>query len=624
MMSSSDSGKVFRRLVSVEDALEIIFSHAEDFQLDVEEVDIQHANGRMSAENYYSQIDIPGFDRAAFDGYAVVSKDTYGASDLKPVSLAVAGKILPGEKPTISVKPGTAVVVATGSAIPPGADSVVMVEHTFRSGSTVLVKKPVNPGENIYPSGSDIPKGSLIVPKGKVMGISDIALLASSGYRKVKVYRKPVVAVISTGKELKSPGEILHVGEVYDVNTYTLASMLIEHGCKPLTYGIVPDKLENIKEVLLEALRNTDLVLISGSSSAGPGDIVYKAVEVLGGKILVHGVATKPGKPFMFGVVGGKPVFGLPGYPVSCLTSFLRFVAPLLSVLTGKKYHKFKPFSAKLSRRVYAAKGRRHLVPVALVKSPREEITVTPVPGGSGTISLLSLSDGYIEIPEMVEYVEKGDTVMFTPFGDLFSGLTIGGPWCPTVESMIGFLYDSGVPARLLRIGRLESIEVLKAGGLHIAGYPRVNGETPYPTCVRVGGFRRRVGFILKDKNVQSFQELGGLTIGVGGEGRYLHDMLIRKAVEFRIEESALNVRVYRTLSSAISALMSGNVDAVFGFESTAVGSNLSFSFLLWDVYEFYTTERFLNVDLVKRFIRILNDNRFRSFLKELPGVEPL
>ncbi len=625
MTSSSDSGKVFRRLVSVEDALKIIFRHTEGLQIDVEEVDIQYANGRISAENYYSKIDVPGFDRAAFDGYAVVSKDTYGASDLKPVSLVVTGKVLPGEKPAISVKPGTAVVVATGSAIPHGADSVVMVEHTSRSGSTVLVKKPVNPGENIYPSGSDIAKGSLIVPRGKVMGISDIALLASSGYRKVKVYRKPVVAVISTGKELKMPGEILHAGEVYDVNTYTLASMLMEHGCKPLTYGIVPDRLENIKEVLLEALRNTDLVLISGSSSAGPGDIVYKAVEVLGGEILVHGVAAKPGKPFMFGVVGGKPVFGLPGYPVSCLISFLRFEAPLLSILTGKKYHKFRSLRAKLSRRVYAAKGRRHLVPVAIVKSPRgEEITVTPVPGGSGTVSLLSLSDGYIEVPEMVEYVEKGDTVMFTPFGGLFSGLTMGGPWCPTVESMIGFLYDSGVPVRLLRMGRVEPIEVLKAGGLHIAGYPRVNGETRYPGCVMVGGFRRRLGLIFRDKNFQSFQELVGLTIGVGGEGRYLHDILIRKAEEFRIDESAFNVRVYRTLSSAIGALMSGDVDAVFGFESAAVGFNLSFSFLLWDMYEFYTTERFLNVDLVKRFIRILNDNRFRSFLKGLPGVEPL
>ncbi len=610
--------------MSIEDALKIILSHAESLQPGIEDVDIKLANGRRIAENYYSQIDIPGFDRAAFDGYAVISADTYGASDLNPVSLTVIGEILPGEKPTISVKPGTAVVVATGSAIPPGADSVVMVEHTFRAGSKVLVKKPVNPGENIYPSGSDISKGSLIVPKGKVLGISDIALLAASGYGKVKVYRKPLVGVISTGKELKPPGETLHVGEVYDVNTYTIASMLTEHGCKPLTYGVVPDRLENIKEALVEALRSTDVVLVSGSSSAGPGDMVYKAVELLGGKILIHGVAAKPGKPFMFGVVMGKPVFGLPGYPVSCLISFLRFVAPFLSVLTGIKRGKYRSFDAVLSRRVYAAKGRRHIVPVALVKSPMGKSIVTPIPGGSGTISLLSLSDGYIEIPEMTEYVEKGETVRFTPFGGLFNGLTMGGPWCPTIEAIARFLYDSGVPARLLRMGRVESIEVLEAGGLHIAGYPHADGEPAWYAGVKVGGFRRRIGLISKKEVKLRFEGLKGLTIGIGGGGRYLHDMLLRKAGEIGIEESAFKIRVYRTPSSALRALMSGDVDVVFGLESTAVGFNLSFNLLMWDVYEFYTSDQFLNVDLVKRFIRILNGNRFRSFLKRLPGVEPI
>ena len=266
--------KIFHKLVTIEEALELIKKHVDLSPLGVEEVDLLKASGRVLAEDIIAKVDLPPFDRSEMDGYAVIAEDTYGADEDSPIKLKVIGKIEAGDKPKVAVEKGCAVEISTGAPIPPGANAVVMVEYTRQIGDVVEIFKPVAVGAHIVYAGSDLMIGEKILRRGTLLTPREIGVIAAVGISKVKVYRKPKVAIISTGSELVPPGSSLPHYKIYDVNTYSIAAGVKEAGGEPIPLGIVGDDITEIRKMIEKAAEKTDLVLISGGTSAGIGDLV--------------------------------------------------------------------------------------------------------------------------------------------------------------------------------------------------------------------------------------------------------------------------------------------------------------------------------------------------------------
>ena len=402
------------------------------------------ALGRIASTDFFSPLDIPPFDRATMDGYAVVASDTFYADENNPSTLIIKGYIQAGEFPSHSpsqyVEKGYCTGISTGAPIPKGANAVVKVENAFeyedamaveggekgKKTKKVKIYKPVAPAENIMLLGSDIKRGEKIVRNGTTLTPRETGVLAACGLKEVFVRKKPSVAIISTGNEIVAPGARAHLepGKIYDVNAQTLSDSVRETGCVPLFLGIAPDSLKEISAKLKESLaKGADVIIISGGTSAGVGDLLPTAIEELG-EILVHGVDIKPGKPFILGMVQGKPVFGLPGNPTSALITFNLFVAPLLRTISsihphnyeedGKRKTKRIKAKAKAALRIFSEPGRNEYVLVNLVKMkpPEEEnFFAYPILSGSGAITTLSKADGYIFVEKGKEIIEEGEEV---------------------------------------------------------------------------------------------------------------------------------------------------------------------------------------------------------------------
>jgi len=407
------------------------------------------ALGRIASTDIFSTLDIPPFDRATMDGYAVIASDTFYAAEDNPSLLIVNGYIQAGEFPSPSqyVEKGYCTGISTGAPLPKGANAVVKVENTSdyeegegegggeknRNIETVKIYKPVAPAEHIMLAGSDIKRGEKIVVKGTRLTPRETGVLAACGIREVEVRKKPSVAVISTGNELVAPGTqatTLEPGKIYDVNAQTVCDSVREacsgSGCVPVFLGVAKDSLEDLSAKLNESLaKETDVIIFSGGTSAGAGDLLPTAIEMFG-EILVHGVDIKPGKPFILGMVQGKPVFGLPGNPTSALVTFNLFVAPLLRRISGEYFYKGREGKQNLERRkkvkataavrIFSEKGRNEyvLVKVNLAKTkPAEEgnLLAYPILTGSGAITTLSNADGYIFVEKGKEIVEEGEEV---------------------------------------------------------------------------------------------------------------------------------------------------------------------------------------------------------------------
>ncbi|MEM3712965.1 MAG: molybdopterin-binding protein [Thermoproteota archaeon] len=395
--------KTFRLLVSLEEALRLVYSRIKQVEA-VEEVDLDEASGRVSAENVKAPFDVPLFDRSAMDGYCVRAEDVYSANQFNPVRLRIVGSVGVDEEPKISIKPGECVQVATGSIIPEGGNAVVMYEHTERVDDEILVYKPVYPGENISKKGSDIPEGKEVVKEGDYLNASKIGILAALGIGKVKVYKKPSVLIIPTGNELAKVGKRKSPTQVYDINSHTLAAIVKENGGIPIIHDIVPDDEREVEKALEKGSEN-DLIVITGGSSVGAKDIIYDVLNRRG-EVLFHGVQVKPGKPTIGTVFNGKIVLAMPGHPTSCLSNAYLFLRPVLRRLARLPEMNPRVVKARLARRVVATLGRRLFLTVKLIGGEAE-----PVFKESSAITSMAEADGYIIIPENADTIEKGDWV---------------------------------------------------------------------------------------------------------------------------------------------------------------------------------------------------------------------
>ena len=393
-------------------------------QLDSELVSIESALGRVASTDIFSPLNIPPFDRATMDGYAVVASDTYYCSEDAPATLIVKARIRAGEVRSEDIERGFCMGISTGAAVPKGADAVVKVENTMEiereDKDVVKIYKPVAPGENIMLAGTDIKRGEKIVTRGTTLTAQNTGVIAACGLTTVKVYKKPTVAVISTGDELIMPGENLTPGKIYDVNARTLSDSIRECGSVPLSLGIVRDRKEEIRNKIKEALRmGADVIILSGGTSAGGGDEVPVAIAEVG-ELILHGVDIKPGKPFVLGMCHDKPVFGLPGNPTSALITFNLFVAPLLRAISGSgsiqnqnqqpKQKRRKKVKVKTACRIFSEPGRNEYLMVKLVHE-NGNLVAYPILSGSGAITTLAKADGYIYMGKGREIIEEGEAV---------------------------------------------------------------------------------------------------------------------------------------------------------------------------------------------------------------------
>jgi len=397
-----------KALISLEEAMRIAMNLVRPIERK-ETVPILDALRRVSAEDVRSPIDVPLADRAAMDGYAVVARDTFPAGKFKPVTLRRIETLYADGVPRKRVASGRCTEVATGSTLPKGADAVVMVEDTERERDLVKVYSPVHPGENISGQGEDIARKSLVVGEGEVLTPAKVGALAAVGMPRARVYARPRVSILTTGDEVVPPGRPIRAGQVYDINSHTMASVVRENGGDPISLGRVSDRLESLRSALKKALAN-DLVVFSGGSSVGEKDIIVDVLRSMG-ELLFHGIAVKPGKPTVLGRVDGKAVLGMPGYPTSCLSNCYMILAPMLRRMARLPPPHECIVEVPLAKRVVSAIGRVEFHTVRIVDGQ-----AVPAYKESGAITSMAHADGYIEIPANVDLLEKGETVRVTLF----------------------------------------------------------------------------------------------------------------------------------------------------------------------------------------------------------------
>ncbi len=637
---------IFHELKRVDEALKAIAGYVRT--MPVERAGLLAAYGRVLAEDVYAPIDVPPFDRATMDGFAVRAEDTYGAHDESPRVLRLVGAVDAGDEAAGEVNPGEAVEVATGAPLPRGADAVVMVEYTSTRNGHVYVYRSVVPGENVLHTGSDIMLGELVLRRCTVLGPREIGVLAALGMDAVPVYRPPRVAVISTGNELVPPGQRLGPGKVYDINAYTISSSLMSLGAEPHYLGIVRDDEEEIRRAVDGAASSHDLVLLSGGTSAGLADLTYRVLEELGPPgIIVHGLKVKPGKPTVVSVTrGGTLVVGLPGYPSSALVIFHLVVAPILRMMTCRGPEKEAEVEAVLASRIEGGRGRRTLYPVSLVETPRG-LMAYPLSAESGAITTVARADGYLEIHENVEYLEEGEKVSVR----LFSG------YRPAEMHVIGshdialdrILVGAGVAAKTINVGSFGGLEAVRRGDADIAGIHLLDEETgtynvPFlegrgiRNAVLVGGYLREQVLMFPRGNPKGISGIRDLLRGDiiivnrqrGTGTRMLLDSHLRRLareIGVTFEELTGRIRGYwseaKTHTAVAAAVAQGRADVGVGIRYAADMYGLDHITIGWERYDFLVNTASLNRPALARFLEYLRGGA-RDVIADLPGYRPL
>lgn len=371
----------------------------------VEQVALLEADGRVVARDLVADRDVPPFDRAAMDGYAVIAEDTFGANRFEPRALRCIEQVFTGHVPTRRLERGACTEIATGAPLPQGADAVVMVEETDKDETgEVRVFTPVYPRQNVSRRGADIAEGQALVARGQTLNPSRIGALAAIGIADLTVFARPRVAILSTGNEIVEPGQPLAAGQIYDVNKYTLSSIIRRHGGVPRHHPTAADTIEDLERAV-DACLAEDVVVFSGGSSVGERDLILD-VLLKRGEVLFHGIAVKPGKPTVFGRIDDKPVLGMPGYPTSCLSNGYMLLVPLLRRMARLPDYRPRTIVAPLAQRIVSTTGRHQFYTVRLVDG-----LAVPAFKASGDITSMSQADGYIEIPAQTDIVEKGERV---------------------------------------------------------------------------------------------------------------------------------------------------------------------------------------------------------------------
>lgn len=408
-----------RQLKTLEEARRILWkalpARLREGRFSARPTPISEAVGRALDEDVICPTDLPPFDRSIMDGYAVRAEDTFGASEGLPAYLKLVGQVAMGEEPTISLSHQQTAGIPTGGMLPTGADAVVMVEHTQPWGEdTIEVLRPVAPGENVVRRGDDVEEGEIILSAGHRLRPHDVSALAGLGIAEVMV-RRARVGVLSTGSELVPHTADTAPGQIRDMNGPALQAAVRLHGGEPVDLGIVTDEPDAIRSALERGLAGVDLLLVSGGTSVGVEDVIHEIIDSLGEPgVLVHGLAVKPGKPVIIGLVGEAPIFGMPGHPTSCLIIFRELVAPILRTGGPERAGAQETVRARLTRNFASQAGREEFLPV-LLEEGEGGWTATPLLGPSALISTLVRANGLVRIPAAAEGIYADDEVEVEP-----------------------------------------------------------------------------------------------------------------------------------------------------------------------------------------------------------------
>jgi putative molybdopterin biosynthesis protein len=612
-------------------------------------VSLDDARGRILARDAVAGVDVPGFDRSNVDGFAVRAADTFGAEELQPVTLATADLTLAaGERPPIDfeVQRQTAVPIATGAVVPRGADSVVMVEHTEASEEHVMVSRAAVPGGNVSFAGSDVGRGEVVIRQGARLRARETGVLAAIGMAQVSVIKRPRVAVVSTGNEIVAPGDPVSVGEVFDSNQRILLDSIAELGCEPVACGIVPDdetRLETLLDSLLDGDDPVDVILLSGGTSKGEGDVNARVVGRLADRhpsspgVLVHGVALKPGKPVLLSVVADVPTVVLPGFPTSAVFTFHEFVAPLLRRLSGLGPETSQTVDAVAPMRINSVPGRTEYSLVDLVEGP-SGLAAYPLGAGSGSVTAFGRADGFIRIPATTEYVAEGApvTVKLIDAAVRPADLIAIGSHCVGFDHLLGLLAGDGWRVKSIPVGSTAGLAALARGEGDVAGVHLLDeasgiyNESFLPQGVRlVPGYGRRQGIAFRGDDplgqVEGLDELTSLLRESGrrminrnpGSGtRILIDSLLGGSQPDGYLHQA------RTHYAVAAAIEQGRADWGMTLDTVASAAGLGFHFVADERYDVAVREDRWERPAVAALRGFLGDPKARGDLTGLGFVE--
>lgn len=494
--------------------------------LEAENVPLAEAHGRVLAEEIAAPVDVPGFDRSNMDGFAVRAADTFGASEESPITLRLNPEIIStGIVPRLSVEPGTATAIATGGMLPRGADAVAMIEHTNVDGMTLRLIRPVSPGANVSFAGTDVGRGETVFRRGELLASRATGVLAAIGVATIAVARRPRVAVISTGNELAPPGIALRSGQVFDSNNTMICDAVRELGGEPVPLGIIPDDFPKLEMAVRQAIESCDVVLLSGGTSKGAGDMSYRVLERLGPPgIVAHGVALKPGKPLCLAAAtrdGHRPipVAVLPGFPTSAIFTFHEFLAPVIRCLAGRRHEPNGIIPAKLPLRVNSERGRTEYLLVSLMARTDSETgpstpnyTAYPLGKGSGSVTAFSRADGFIVIPRQREYLEANENVEVHLLDAMIrpADLVVIGSQCTGLDFLLSKLHAEGVTTKFLAVGSTGGLEAAKRGECDLAGIHLLDPATgeynrPFltPDLELIRGYGRLQGIVFRPGDIR-------------------------------------------------------------------------------------------------------------------------
>ncbi len=603
--------------------------------LGAEIVPLADAWQRVLSEDVLAPVDVPSFDRSNVDGFAVRAEDTYGASEEQPRRLAInAESLAPGVQPAMKVAPGTATLIATGAMLPRGSDAVVMVEQTDAQDGQLLVKRPVTPGANLTFAGTDIGRGETVLRRGDLLTSRETGVIAALGVAQVSVVRRPRVAILSTGNELIAPGTPMAPGLVYDSNATILADAVRELGGEPIVLGIVADDRALIETKLRESLA-FDVVVLSGGTSKGEGDLCYRVVAELGPPgIVVHGVALKPGKPLCLAAVRVQdrvvPVVILPGFPTSAIFTFHEFVAPVIRVFAGRRADPATTVSARLPMRVNSERGRTEYLLVGLVDG-NDGLVAYPMGKGSGSVTTFSKADGFIVIPRQQEYVEADTVVEVRRIGDRPADLVVIGSHCVGMDYLLGELQKRGFRSKFLAVGSMGGLEAAKRGECDVAGIHLLDPATgvynrPYVTAglTLETGYRRMQGLVFRRDDPRfagrsiddaiaaalADPDCAMINRNRGSGTRVLLDQLLRGRKPPGCTAEA------RTHNAVVAAVAQRRADWGVAIRNVADAAGLDFLPLCVEHYDLVVPESRRGRPAVKALVELLKDDSVREGLK--------
>ena len=619
-------------------------------------VPLAEALGRVLADDVVAPVDVPSFDRSNVDGYAVRAEDTFGASEDRPRRMRLLGEILaPGRVPSGPVGPACAMTIATGAMVPRGADAVVMVEHTDAQQQELVVRRPVTPGANISYAGTDIGHGETVLRRGDLLTARETGVLAALGLDQVRAVRQPRVAIISTGNELIPPGASMRPGLVYDSNATILADTVRELGAEPVMLGIVADDHDLLRRAMKQALAY-DVVLLSGGTSKGEGDLSYRVVGELGPPgIVAHGVALKPGKPLCLAAVTDGPrtipVVVLPGFPTSAIFTFQEVVAPVIRALAGRAAEPATVLRAHLPMRVNSERGRTEYLLVGLVPAPlagdaltsadsgvagaRTGLVAFPMGKGSGSVTTFSRADGYVVIPRQQEYLQAGAPVdVHLLARDVQpADLVVIGSHCVGLDFLLGRLHELGFRSKFLAVGSTAGLEAVRRGECDLAGIHLLDPATqtynaPFlsPEITLIPGYCRMQGMVYRPDDRRfagrSFDDALARALADpecvmvnrnrGSGTRVLIDMILSGARPNGYSAES------RSHNAVVAAVAQGRADWGVAIETVAFSAGLGFLPLREEHFDLAIANRRAERPAMQTFRQLLHDEAIRTALRRL------